>query len=62
MDLEKTKKLKQLLEENFPNRKYWIVDNSSMTEAEIIETFKEIEEFKRKQLEEQEIFRKALLN
>ncbi len=50
MDLEKTKKLKKLLEENFPNRKFWILDPSTQSLAEQNEVLREIEEFREKEI------------
>ncbi len=46
MDSKTLKKLKEVLEEKLPNRKFFILDPSSMSNAEIAETMREIKEYK----------------
>ncbi len=56
MDLEETKKLKEYLEKIFPNKKYWVLDPNSQTEAEMQEILREIKKYKKETDESKGIF------
>lgn len=54
MDPEKIKRIKEYFNKLYPNRKLWILDPDSMTEAEMKETVNEIKEHAKKLKEEQD--------
>ncbi len=56
MDLETTKILKEYLEKYYPNRKFWILDPNSQTEAEMKEIIREIKKYQKELNESRGIF------